>query len=490
MSLIQKIKGFSENNPISEQQYKTSLTIIGHFFFLTYLLFSLIFYKERLLNFDSAYYTFHLIFHEDYFIIHNRTINYFTQWLPLIAIENEWSLKTVLLLYSSAFMLLHYLVFNLIVHLIKNVEAGIFFALALCLTMRYKFYTGISEITATLAFVALLIAWLTKNQFRFSKLPVWADWGIAFGIILLVYTGHPLAIWLVLVFVGFDMLYNQRWKEKYYWIWLGAVLILYAYRFLAIQEGSYEEGQMSRLENAQAVLSNYDHYEVYHIIKWFFQREYALPFVCFLGTIFWMLKTRKPLSAIYIFGAAFAQVIIVLIHQSYLRGRIYYMIDGYLVYIGVIWAMAIFLVLLKSEFRKLSLIVIIILLSFSVDRIYKKHDFYTQRLNYLDKTIEMHATQEQRKFIIPPKYFSWSNMWVPSIMSLETLMLSAVEDPKHAAVLHVPKYEEKIENLIRKEKLILGSMPHVTHKRLPKHYFDMPAHEYLEIKEVAWPQDK
>lgn len=163
------------------------------------------------------------------------------------------------------------------------------------------------------------------------------------------------------------------------------------------------------------------------------------------------------------------------------------MIDGYLVYLGVIWAMALFYVLLRSKFRKLSLVVVTVLLIFSVDRIYKSHDFYTQRLEYLTETMNKHATPDQRKFIIHPKHFDWDTMWVPYLVSLESIMLSSVDDPKNATVLHVVEYEEDLQKEAKKKKMILGSMPHVSHKRLPKHYFDMPTeHEYVEIEEVAW----
>ncbi|MDB4727424.1 hypothetical protein OAF63_01425 [Saprospiraceae bacterium] len=478
----------SKNQTLSEENYHRWLTIIGHIFFWIYIAFSLIFFKERLLNFDSAYYSFHILYHEDFFIIHGRTINYFTQWLPLLGIKMGGSLKTVLLLYSVSFMLVYYLAYNVIVHVIKNVEAGLFLALSLCLTMRYKFYTGISEITVTLAFVALLIAWLTKNPDRFKKIPKWVDWGIAFGIGMLIYTGHPLAIWLVCIFVGFDMLYNNRLKDWWYWGWLISIIGVYARRFFSIKEGSYEEGQLSRLENAKSMFENLADYEVYHIVKWYFQTEYILPLILFsivVALIFWQ---KKWLPALYIMGVSFAHIILVLVHNSYIRGRIFYMIDGYLVYLGVIWAMAIFLVLLKSKWRKFSLTAMIIILSFSVDRVYKKHDYYTQRLDYLTKTMEMHATETQRKFILHPRYFNWAPMWVPSIMSLETLMLSSIDDPKNATVIHVADYQDDLEKLLKKRKLVIGSMPHVWHKGLNKNFFDLPEHEYLEIQEVAWPQ--
>jgi hypothetical protein len=481
---------FSKNQPLSEENYHRTLTIIGHAFFWVYIAFSVIFFKERLLNFDSAYYSFHLLYHEDYFIIHGRTINYFTQWLPLLMIDLGASLKTVLISYSVSFMLLYYLSFNVIVHLIKNVEAGLFLALSLCLTMRYKFYTGISEITITLAFLALLVAWLTKNPDRFSRLPKWADWGIAFGIGLLIYTGHPLAIWLVGIFVGFDMLYNKRLKNGWYWGWLLALLAVYANRFLSIQEGSYEEGQISRLETALTMFEKLEDFEVYHIVKWYFQTEYVLAFIFFLtavGVLFWR---KKWLPGLFILGASFAHVILVLLHNSYIRGRIFYMIDGYLVYLGVIWSMAIFFVLLKSKWRKLSILTLLIILPFSIDRVYKKHEYYTQRLTYLTETMEMHATENQRKFILHPRYFNWAPMWVPSIMSLETLMLSSIDDPKNATVVHVANYGEDIEKLSKKKKLIIGSMPHVYHKGLNKRFFDIPEHDYVEIQKTAWPQSK
>ncbi|RMG84685.1 MAG: hypothetical protein D6714_07405 [Bacteroidetes bacterium] len=478
------------NLALSEPAYRQLLTAVGHLFFWVYIAFSLIFYKERLLNFDSAYYTFHLLYHEDFFIIHGRTINYFTQWLPLLAIKSGASLKTVLMLYSLSFMLLYYGAYNLIVYGIKNVEAGLFLVLSICLTMRYKFYTGISEITITLAFFAILVAWLTKDPARFARLPRWADWGVAALLSLLIYTGHPLAIWLIALFVGFDMLYSGRLKDPWYWGWFLATAGLYLRRFLTIPAGSYEAGQVGRLEEARHVLTHLPDYEVFHIVKWYFETEYALPFLVFLGVTALIFRQKKWLAGAYILAATVAHVVLVLIHNSYIRGRIFFMIDGYLVYLGVIWAMAIFMALLRSKYRVWSFAVVLILTTFSIDRIYKKHQFYTQRLDYITQTIKMHATPTQRKFIVHPRYFNWEVMWVPAIMSLESLILSSIENPKDAAVIYVAKYEDDIPKLAKKKNAILGAMPGVSHQGLNKRFFDLPPHEYIVIDTVAWPQSK
>ena len=132
----------------------------------------------------------------------------------------------------------------------------------------------------------------------------------------------------------------------------------------------------------------------------------------------------------------------------------------------------------------------IVLIGFSIDRIYKKHEFYTQRLAYLSETLDLHTTGNQRKLILDSKHFDWDKMWAPYLVSLESIMLSSIENPKDAAVLHITKYGEDIKALAKKKKMILGAMPHVSHKRLQKDYFDMPVEqEYLEIEEVAWRKD-
>ncbi|MEL6721549.1 MAG: hypothetical protein AAFP82_22820, partial [Bacteroidota bacterium] len=232
---------------LSSKTYRLSLQVLGHIFFGILILWSIIFYKERMLHFDSAYYTFNLLYSQDFYIAHGRTISYASQLMPLLAMKLGWSLKAVLIVYSMSFMLLFYGIYNLIVYGFRNVEGGLFLALAVSLTIRYKFYAGISEVFFSLALAALLIGWLTKNRDLFHRLTAWQNLLVGIILVLLLTTGHPIIILPVLSFFAFDICYNNRWKDLYNWGLVAFSVGVFYYRFSKIQTdtGSYESNRFN-----------------------------------------------------------------------------------------------------------------------------------------------------------------------------------------------------------------------------------------------------
>ncbi|MEL7020499.1 MAG: hypothetical protein AAGK47_02710, partial [Bacteroidota bacterium] len=191
-------------------RYTHALIAVGHLFFVSWIVISWIFYTERIVNFDTAYYTFKLIVDQAFFFPHERYINLFTQWLPLLLIELEAPLATVLRAYSVSFCVLYYLLFLTAVYLFRNPAGGLFIALTLLLTMRYKFWMSVSETPSSLAFAALLIAWLSTDKSQFPRLKGWQDWMISCGLILLVALGHPLVALPIGVYYVFDFLYGKQ----------------------------------------------------------------------------------------------------------------------------------------------------------------------------------------------------------------------------------------------------------------------------------------
>ncbi|MEO0875344.1 MAG: hypothetical protein AAFY48_12130, partial [Bacteroidota bacterium] len=103
--------------------------LAGHFYFLAMLVLSIVYYQERMLAMDTAYYTFKVIVHESFFAGHGRTMSYVPQIFPLLAMKLGWSLKGVIMAYSAGIVLCYYAAYNIIVYLFRNPQAGILLAL-------------------------------------------------------------------------------------------------------------------------------------------------------------------------------------------------------------------------------------------------------------------------------------------------------------------------------------------------------------------------
>ena len=434
-----------------------------------------------MLHFDSAYYTFNLLYNQDFYIAHGRTISYASQWMPLLAMKLGFSLKTVLVVYSMSFMLLFYGIYNLIVYGFRNIEGGIFLALAVSLTVRYKFYAGISEVFFSLALAALLIGWLTKNRDQFHRLTAWQNLLIGILLVLVLTTGHPIIILPVLSFFAFDVCYNRRWKDLYNWGLIAFAVGVFYYRFSSIQgnTGSYES---NRFNNAFANLEEFNglfELRVWEIIQWYFETQYAFPIVICAVCLLILIARKKILSSLVILLSVLALLAMIMVTYSYLNGKIYAMIDGYIGLIGVVLAIPIFYVLLKSKQHLISVVVITLLLAFNLHRIYGTREFFQKRQSYIEEMIEQNVQPNQRKLVLRMQDFIWDQFWYPWAMPYETLLYSSIKHPENAASIYMAEWNEGEEKWEKLKEVLPGDGRKI--QNLPKKYFQLDEHKPVLI---------
>src|SRR5690606_38033451 len=114
-------------------------------------------------------------------------------------------------------------------------------------------------------------------QEKFPRLQNWQDWLVSLIIVLLFFTAHPVIAVPVFTFLAFDVIYNKKWLNGGNWLLIAAAAGVFYIRFTGISENSYEGSKLSILENSEEVLSHAQDYKVWHIIKWYFETQYALP---------------------------------------------------------------------------------------------------------------------------------------------------------------------------------------------------------------------
>lgn len=466
---------------ISHKQYLRSLQLLGHLFFLILIILSIVFYKERILHFDSAYYTFNLLFSEDFFIAHDRTVSYASQLLPLFAIKMGWSLKTVLVLYSLSFMLLFYAIYNIIVYGFKNVEGGIFLALCVSLTVRYKFYAAISEVYFSLALAALLIAWLTKNKAQFPKLTNLQNFLIGLFLVFLLTTSHPIIVLPVLSFFAFDLFYNKQWKNVWNWGLIAATIGAFAFKFIGIQNDS-DSYESNRINDTFAQLIDYQSLfdlKVWDILQWYFETQYAFPFVVFVISIIILLARKHIMSSIILILSILALIVVIMLTFAYVNGKIYAMIDGYLGLVGVVVAIPILYAILKSKQHVLSFIVVSVLLLYNLHRIYGTRKYFQKREAYIEQKVEQNVLPEQRKLVLRMQDFIWDKYWFYWALPYETLLLTALESPDKAATIYMAEWNETEEKWGEKTDILLGDGRKI--EKFPKQYFRLDTNKAVLI---------
>jgi hypothetical protein len=197
------------------------LLVLGHFSALVFIIFSIVFYEERLFAFDSAYYFFKMLTNEGFNIEHNRSISYTSQLMPVLAIRSGASLKTVSILYSLSFMLFYYAIYIVHAYVLKNPQTGMLLFLILILSTRFKHYNAVSEVTATMALSSLFVGWVwtwdTLRRFKVLQKTL-----IAILLLCVNWTGHPIIFLPITGFLGFYLVYRNKWRDPYFWIIIAA----------------------------------------------------------------------------------------------------------------------------------------------------------------------------------------------------------------------------------------------------------------------------
>ncbi len=440
---------------LSDQQYNRLLRYLGHLTFLALGILSLVYYRERMLHFDSASYAFNMIYRGEFNTGHNRYISYLPQILALGVRNWGGSLQAVLMTYSASFILLHYLIFCTIVYGFKNPMGGLLLALACTLTVRYKFYAPVGEVMLGIPFVVLIIAWLMSDRYQAAgRRGLKIGFGVLCSGFLLITHPFPMVTlgltWLIW------MVYSQRWRIAFEWILPLACLLMWAVKLGSQGMGtSYEAGRINQLLEAQKVLTNLNDYYVWGRLGWYLDVHYLLPMILFMGGLIYLIVQKKywtTLLSIVAFTVITAMTIVLF---SYLGGPIYVLLDGYLAHLGVI--MALVFVLSIGHRREWWLAgVFVFLLMFSVDRIKGTHHFFTQREDLLLAILDGQLESEEHKLVTSMDAFDWERLWLHWAIGIETLMMSTLETPDHPKTLYFYENKANIDQLLEDPDLFLA----------------------------------
>ncbi len=452
----------------------------GHTYFGLMLLLSLVYYRERMICFDTANYAFQLIVKQDFYTGHGRFLTYITQFLPLLAVKLGLPLKGVLMVYSASFVLFFYLVFNIIVYGFRNIPAGIFLALSICLTVRYKFYGPVGEIVLSMALLALLAGWITRDKDRF-RMPVWVDTLISMGFAALLLVGHPFAWLSCLVFLGFDLCYRNRWLQPRAWALVAWTAGCFRYKLQLVRENPYEAERAGQITDAWEVINNWSDYYVADRINWMFDTEYIFPFAVFALSLWWLIFRDKGFTALCTFLGFCAILMVVAILHVYLDSPIYIMLDGYLSHLGLIWSMPIAFFLLPNR-KWWTAALISALLLFGLDRMKNKHRYFEKRIIRMEQVFKDHPGRP--KLLAHMEDFDWHAWWLPWAVGVESLLLTALDGPEKSATLYFETWGDQWDKKLDDPDFYLGVQYAPTYynaRQLPKRYFRLPETPYVRI---------
>ncbi len=476
------LKSFGTMEFVSEKQFSL---VLGHFGMLVFLVFGFYFYQERLLIIDASYYTYNILHEETFFIAHNRYINYFNQWLPLLLMKMGVGLKGVLIGYSVSFVLFYYAIFTIVAHLFKNHKAALFMVITLLLSCRFKHFMAVTETTNTLALSFLFMGWVTREKYL-KEMHKKKEWLVALGLMLILLLGHPIIFLPLMSFLAFYLVFYGQLKNKYAWLTFSFVLIALFLRYKVLPSSGYEQNKMAAFEKTGEILPDFFNNWTYNHLKDYTMKHFKWGYYFYLLVLFVLIYMKRYLSALVsvITLCCFVVVVVIIYH----KGESVNMLESYYTFFGYFWgftALAVFSKLKAPNYVRFAPVAIILLISFR--SLFLHGGFFTERLEYLYSLTEEAAKNGSSKTLYPKKKLKWHLVIVPWSASFTTLIYSTLKNPEDSRTMYLydkKELEKKIDE--EDENLFLGAtfnLKQFKEKDIPKKYFNLKEGTYYLIEE-------
>ena len=397
--------------------------LLGHLSFLVLLVASVYYYKERVLYSDTAFQLFKIINFEKINVEAYRYGAISPELPVLIGMKLGFSLKSLVITFSVAFVALYYLVFLLCIKLFKNTTAALSVIFTLIICISESFFFPVTETQQSLVFSVLLFAILQYTSFRNSLVPIL----LASAVILVSFLAHPVAIYPLAFIIGYSAIDKKQLRSIMPYALLALVIGLAVAKVVLTNENSYEGKFFSELFKAPSNISNLsDLYStnfftnrIYGLYLWVVVFEFIL--------ILYLIFKKEYLKLSWQLGTFIFFLAITLL--TYNKGDSDMLMERAFMPLALLTSIPLLNEILGNNKRhnilKLTFLTVVAFSSFN--RIYVQGKVFRERTRFNTELLAKMSKLPNRKFVVQSGelqkhyYTGWS-------YSFETLMLSSITD--------------------------------------------------------------
>jgi hypothetical protein len=454
------------------------LRLLGYATLFAQLILSLSFYQERTLFTDIPYQTVLMINEGAVQVQVFRFGAAIVQLLPLLAIKLQLSIETILQAYSLSFPLLYLLLYFLMVEVFKSPKLGWAMIFLFTLIIFDGFYWPSSEQQQGLAFLLLFFAMVL----RFPALKERWLWPVLlFGIVAIAYY-HPL------IFIPFYFLLAFFWLSKKELrhprtIYLGIAMALVLVIKSQWSSNYYDDAKYSVfLDNLIEFFPNYFAFPSHqkflsNAIKFW----YMLP-VLFLVVEGYYLWHKKWWKALLVAGFCMGTILLLHIGSPKASYRFYAEVN----YMPLVLFLAVpflFDIVPSLRSQRLTFVLFLGLMALRLNTIYQNHKPYTQRIDWLEQTIDTYSTRQQANRLwlyqteVPMHtlIMTWSTAY-------ETLLLTAIDGPDAAKTLSIfSEVGAQRQNQLQQDSFFVSEIRVHPIEEFNKAYFNLGQSSYQKI---------
>lgn len=396
---------------------------LGHLSFLILLIASVYYFKERILYADSAFYLFKCINFEKINVEAYRYGATLPQIPVLLAMKFGASLKSLIMIFSAAFIALYFIIFLLCIKLFKNTAAGLSIIFTLIMCISESFFFPVTETQQSLVFAVLLFAILQYPSFRYS----WVQILLASIVITFSFLAHPVALYPITFIIGYSAIDKKQLRSFMPYILLVLIIGMAVVKIMLTDENSYEGNLFSEFLKSPSVILDLPNF---YSTNWFIKRIFGLylwVLIFELILFVYLILKKEYLKLAWQLGFSLFFLAISLL--TYNKGYSDMLMERAFMPLALLTSIPLLNEIIEHDKRhkilKLSFLSLIIIFSFNT--IYLQGKVFRDRTRFNLEVLTKTAKLPNRKFIVESgelqkhHYTGWS-------YAFETLMLSSITD--------------------------------------------------------------
>jgi|GEM_PF-1253792 len=467
------------HQPLNEKRFTQFVQIIGALFFGFLTILSIIFFKERMLAYDSANYCLEIEQVRHFCLPHGRWSSVFSQTVPLLSLNWGCSLEFFLKVYSASFMVINYLIFLICTLFFRNHKAGLVLLLSMSLGFCWMYYYAISELFSGMSFSVLLYATVSHMSIQQSSVKKMIYLVISFGLVYTISYFHQLALFPALFVILYEIISNKRYRQKWV-IGLFALVVLWSYlRIKVFSVADYTHGKILSYDTYLSQLNN-----VFQLEAW----KYYVHYIT--STVKWLLYLAIGCSLVLIWKKKWLELLLfgvfflaypLLIVLTYYKGESGLMIETYLPPLGLFTAMVFVHQFSAFNARKIFLAITCWLLFVSGRNIFLASSIQIERTDYLERLIDYGRNLPNKKYVIDEKNVPVDLVKVPWALPLETVLMSALHPEGGTVSFAIRSEGQDLSGQMKNPEEFIGP------SWQPEWYFSndnlvaLPSLEYLSV---------
>lgn len=459
--------------------YWKKYALLSTILMIVMLLFSIIFWEERMYFLDPNWMTFHFLKNENIVIQESRYGSFITHIFPVIGIKLQFSLECILQLYNASFFVF-FCITSLLLYRWKQYVLNVLLLLYFTFFVGDVFFWPSNEVHqgVTWAFLGLgLYFRLEEKQSKALWLYLLAILFLALGIV-----SHFLVLFAVLPIWIFSNFQKTGAKTalttKHLYIGLAVIFSLLAFKILITSGNGYDKSKLTPIRDI-TFQSSLKAFTTPHALDFYklLSGRFIFATATFVVTAFLLIKRKSYWSlSVFLIGILGFWIMINLVYPSGMdRSLWFYMESEYQVMSIMLFAPLLYLAKpLQFELRISKVLILLGVLSFS-ERMISSHQLFSKRLENLDKVIAYTQAKDITKAILimdeeqSKKYFlmAWG-------LPVETLFRSTINENKGITIKPLSSNTDwHIADVYGKKELFLSSFTRENKDWLPQKYLQL-----------------